>query len=410
VLVKEGFRRPIYCTPATAEVARIVMTDSAEIQQENADYLNRRERAPGAEAVRPLYGVGDVMATLKLLHTTPYNQKTSLGKGVSFTFYNAGHILGSAYIILEWEEGGAKRSLLFTADIGRYHTPILRDPHPLPAPVDLVITESTYGNARHAPIEQIGPDVLDAVKYCIAHRSRLLVPAFAVGRTQTMLWYIQKLIAEGAMPRIPVFVDSPMGVEVTEVHTDFRENYDEQTNAMIGEKELFESSGVIFAKTGEESRRINAQAGPCVIIASSPTCEFGRILHHLKLSVERQHDLVLFTGFIPSGTLGRRIQEGAQRVRILDRWYEVRCQTRTVHGLSAHADSEEMLRFLGPTLKPTTTAFVVHGEELQAETFAARLLAAGVGQAHVPAMESSTVQFHAQSAPHVSTSTVNAEE
>jgi len=410
VLVNAGYGKTIYCTPATAAVARIVLTDSAEIQQENADYLNRRERGPEAEEVKPLYSLGDVSATLRLAKTVPYGQKTALSKSVWFTLYDAGHILGSAYVVLEWEEAGAMRSLLFTADIGRYNTPILRDPHPLAGPVDLVITESTYGNAKHAPIEQIGPDVLDAVKFCIANNSRLLVPAFAVGRTQTMLWYIQKLIADGLMPPIPVYVDSPMGVEVSEVHAHFRDYYDEQTKAMIGEKDLFGSSRVIFAKTGEESRRINHQAGACVIIASSPTCEFGRILHHLKLSVEREKDLVLFTGFIPSGTLGRRIQEGQKKVRILDRWYEVRCQTRTVHGLSAHADAEELLRFLGPALTPKTTAFVVHGEELQAETFAARLLAAGVGQAHVPAMESSTVQFHAQARAEVSTSTVNAEE
>ena len=409
VLLRAGYQGPVYCTPATHGVARIVLTDAAEIQQENADYLNRRGRAPGDEPVAALYTVADIPPLLRLFKHVPYGQRHDLGRGVAFTFYDAGHILGSAYIMLEWNEGGAARKLCFTADVGRYDTPILRDPHPLPGPVDVLITESTYGNARHAPIGQVGPDILDAVNFAIANRSRLLVPAFAVGRTQTMLWYLQKFIAEKAMPQIPIFVDSPMGVQVTHVHDDHPGEYDEQTTAMAGDRELFNAAGVTFAVTGEESRKINHTAGPCVIIASSPTCEFGRILHHLKFSVEREKDLVLFTGFIPHGTLGRRLQEGQKRVRILDRWYDVRCQTRTVHGLSAHADSEELLRFLKPTLTPQTTAYVVHGEEPQSETFAAKLLAAGVGRANVPAMESSAVMFAPPPITDVSPSTIKGE-
>ena len=262
-----------------------------------------------------------------------YGQKTDLGKGVSFTFFDAGHILGSAYVLLEWSEGGKGRTLLFTADVGRYNSPILRDPAPLPGPVDLVITESTYGNVSHGPIEQVEPDFLDAVKFVIDHRSRLIVPSFAVGRTQTMLWYLQKFISEKKIPQIPIFVDSPMGVEVSRVTTQFPDDYDEQTRGMIGSGGIFSLAKVTFASSSDESKQINNQQGPCVIIASSPTCEFGRVLHHLKNSVENPNDMVLFCGWIPPQTLGRRIQNGETRLRIYDQWYDRKCQVRTIHGL-----------------------------------------------------------------------------
>jgi metallo-beta-lactamase family protein len=278
--------------------------------------------------------------------------------------------------------------------------------------MDLVITESTYGNAKHAPMSEVGPQLLEAVKQVVRDRSRLLVPSFAVGRTQTILWYVQKFISEGSIPQIPVFVDSPMGVQASEVYRQFRDNYDEQTRGMIGEKDLFGLARTTFASSSQDSRRINGQSGPCVIIASSPTCEFGRILHHLSMSIEREKDLVLFVGYTPPNTLGRRLQDGARRVRIFDRWYDVKCQVRTIHGLSAHADADELLRFLTPALAPQTTAYVVHGEVPQAETFANRLVAAGVGRADIPAMESSVVTFSPmpERAASVSSTGVRAEE
>jgi metallo-beta-lactamase family protein len=411
VLLRAGYKGPIYCTPGTGAVARIVLSDSGKIQEEDARYLNQRQRGPNAEQVHPLYTSADVPPVIRAFKYVQYSQRTELGNGVAFTFHDAGHIMGSTYVILEWTEAGKARSLLFTADIGRYDTPIIRDPELLRAPVDLVITESTYGNAKHAPMSEVGPQLLAAVKQCVNNKSRLLIPSFAVGRTQTILWYMQQFITSGQMPQIPVFVDSPMGVQATEAYSQFRENYDAETSAMIGTKDLFGLSHVTLASSSDDSRKINGQSGPCVIIASSPTCEFGRILHHLKVSVEREKDLVLFVGFTPPNTLGRRLQDGAKRVRILDRWYDVRCQVRTIHGLSAHADADELLRFLKPTIRQGTGAFVVHGEEPQAETFANRLLAAGIGWAMVPAMESSSVAFAPPPiAPTVSTTDVRAEE
>lgn len=391
--VRGGFKGPIYCTPATAEVSRIVLADSAEIQVEDARYLNKRSRRPDEPPVEPLYRPPDVAGVLRLFRKTPYQQTVQIAPGVQFTFFDAGHILGSAYVLLEWEEGGQPRRLLFTADVGRYHTPILRDPHPLPGPVDHLITESTYGDKVHEPMDQVGPQLLDAVSACIQRGGRLILPAFAIGRTQTLLWYVQKFVSEGTIPSIPIFVDSPMGVQATEAYRAFPADYDQETSELIGKKDLFGLGRITFAASPEQSRKINDQRGPCVIIASSPTCEFGRVLHHLSRSVEEPNDMVVFTGWIPPGTLGRRIQEGARRVRIYDRWYDLRCQVRTIHGLSAHADGDELLKFLGPTLGPWTTAHVVHGEVDQVEAFAQRLVAAGIGQVQAPALNSSIIAY-----------------
>ena len=212
-----------------------------------------------------------------------------------------------------------------------------------------------------------------------------------MGRTQTVLWYVQRFIQEKKIPAIPMFVDSPMGVEVSRVFAQFPECYDKETCEAIGNADLFAASKVTFASSVDQSKAINNTPGPAVIIASSPTCEFGRILHHLTQSLEKPDDMVLFVGWIPPQTLGRRLQDHEKRVRVFDRFYDVRCQVKTIHGLSAHADGDELLRFLGPTLKPATTAYVVHGEIPQAEGFAARLLKAGIGRAIVPAMETSLV-------------------
>ena len=390
-IVRQGFSKPIYCTGATAEVARIVLADAAKIQEEDADYLNRRGRAPGEDETQPLYRSTDAAAVLKLWKRVAYGQKTELGNGVSFTFFDAGHILGSAYVVIEWSENGAPKRLLFTADVGRYNTPIIRDPAPIPGVFDYVITESTYGNKQHGPMDKVAPQLIECVQACIQRGGRLLVPSFAVGRTQTILWYMQRFIQAKQIPAIPIFVDSPMGVEVTEVTAKFKDYFDAETSAAIGTQDLFGGTRVTFASSSQESKNINSQRGPCVIIASSPTCEFGRILHHLKKSVENPNDMVVFVGWVPPGTLGRKLQDGMMRVRIFDRFYDVKCQIKTIHGLSAHADGDELLRFLGPTLKKETTAYVVHGEEDQAEAFARRLLDAGIGRAEVPAMDSSVV-------------------
>jgi metallo-beta-lactamase family protein len=393
VVTRAGFHGPIYCTPATADVARIVLEDAAEIQVEDAIYLNKRSRDPGAKPIEPLYTPRDIPPVVNQFRTVEYGKRTEIGKGLFFTFYDAGHILGSAYVVLEWNEDGQDRRLLFTADIGRYDTPIIRDPHPLEGPVDHIISESTYGDRLHAPMSEVEPQLLDALQFCIENRSRLVVPSFALGRSQTMLWYVQKFIEEKKIPPLPIFIDSPMAIDITKVYVDHYAMYDQQTRDLIGQKDLFGLSRATFTRSRSESQKINSYSGACVIISSSPSCEFGRILHHLKQSIERPNDIVLFVGWTPLRTLGRRLQDGERRLRILDRWYDLKCQVRTLHGLSAHADGEELIRYLKPVIAPDVTAYIVHGEDDQAEGFARRLLAAGIGRTVVPAMETSIIDI-----------------
>ena len=393
VAVRAGFNGPIYVTRASGEVARIVLNDAAKIQMEDVQHLNQRTHPPDDPLPEPLYGIQDIPPVMKLFNRVDYGIKTDLGHDVSFTFFDAGHILGSAYVVLEWSEGNKPRNLLFTADVGRYDTPILKDPVPPPFVMDQIITESTYGNASHGPISEVGPQLLDAVKQVISRKSRLLVPSFAIGRTQTILWYLQKFQKDNAIPRIPIFIDSPMGVEATKVYSQFPGSYDEETGSLIGSGKLFSQSGVTLAVSTDDSKAINRTSGPCVIIASSPTCEFGRVLHHLERSIETPNDLIVFCGYIPPNTLGRRIQNGEKRVRIYDRWYDLKCEVRTIHGLSAHADADELMRFLKPAIGPLTEVYVVHGEVPQAEAFAGRVLAAGAARATVPAMETSLTAY-----------------
>jgi metallo-beta-lactamase family protein len=384
-----GFRGPIYCTAPTNEIARVVLQDSAEIQVEDADYINHRNRVPGQPEVKPLYTPRDVDQITRQFRGVRLGDRFVVGD-IGFTLLEAGHILGSSYVWIDYKEGGATKHVLFTADIGRFDTPIINDPV-LPTKVaDVVITESTYGARKHDSINTIEPQFEALLKATIERRSRLIIPSFAVGRTQTMLWYIAKMIVEGRIPPIRIYIDSPMGVDMTRVYTSHAEYYDGETSKLVKEKDLFGLKGVTLASSGEQSKAINADRGPCVIIASSPTCEFGRVLHHLKNSLERAEDALLFVGWTPPGTLGRRLQDGEKRVRVFDRFYSVKCQVNVLHGMSAHADGDEMMRFLTPAVDERTKAFVVHGEPDQSEHFAQRLIAErGVKSALVPGFESS---------------------
>jgi metallo-beta-lactamase family protein len=390
VLTSRGnYTGPIYCTDATQGVATAVLNDSAGIQEEDAAFLNRRSREPGQPEFRPLYTQQDVNQLRKQFKHAHYNKRVDLGNDVGFTLFDAGHILGSSFVWIDYKSAGKTRNLLFTADVGRFNTPIIGDPQPVPGPADIIITESTYGGRQHKAMTDVEPHLLALAKEIIEKRSRLLVPSFAVGRTQTMLWYFAKFQREGKIPPIKVYVDSPMGVELTHVYEQAPAYYDAQTRNLIGKQDLFGVGNVKLTASVQQSKEINADRGPCVIIASSPTCEFGRILHHLVQSIEKPNDIVLFVGWTPPHTLGRRLQDGEKRVRIYDRFYDVKVSVRTLPGMSGHADGNELVNFLKPALTPQTQAYVVHGEPEQAGIFARRLVReCGVASAVVPAAES----------------------
>jgi len=390
LLTRNGFAGEIYCTEPTASIARIVLEDSAQIQMEDAAYLNRRTRSDDQTHVQPLYTPADLRPLFKLFKYIPLQKRIGIGD-VGVTLFDAGHILGSAWILVDWKtKAGLTRTCLFTADIGRFNTPIINDPHLPFEPADIVITESTYGGRAHNPMNDVEPAFLFLLQETIRKRSRLLIPSFALGRTQTMLWYVEKFILENKIPNLRVYIDSPMGTELTRVYLEHPASYDDQTSKLMKDHDFMRDDNVKLASTGEQSRQINSDSGPCVVIASSPSCEFGRILHHLGRSIEKPQDTVLFVGWTPPGTLGRRLQDGDKRVRIFDRYYDVKCKVTTLPGMSAHADGDEMIRFLKPAVSSKTHAFVVHGEADQSEVFASRLVRElGAAAATVPAMESS---------------------
>ncbi len=379
-LVRQGFRGAIHCTPATRDLMAVMLDDSAHIQQEDADYLNRK-RQKGEPKVLPLYDRADVIRTLRQVESIPYGRTLRLGRGVEAEFHEAGHLLGSAMIHLR----AAGASLTFTGDLGRRGTPILRDPAPVP-PADLLISESTYGGHTHEPAEELGPRLLEVMHRAVERGGKVLIPAFSLGRTQTVLFYLHKLRASGQLPDMPVFVDSPLASEATEVFRLHPECFDEETlNLLEADPDLFGGKHVRYTRSPQESKSLNGRPGPLVIIAASGMCEAGRILHHLKHGVEDPRNSILIVGFQAPETLGRKLVEKRPEVRILDEVKQVRAEVITLNGFSSHADQGDFDAYLNPLASAVKKVCLVHGEPNRAEALAASLRAAGFPEVLIPA-------------------------
>lgn len=377
-LVKLGYEGPIWCTDGTADLLRVMLLDAANIQESDARYLRKK-----GHDVEPLYDTQDVERTLRQLRPVPYGRPTEVLPGVKVEFLDAGHILGAAIVVLDVESGGTRRRVVFTGDHGRKHLPILRDPERIPE-CDVLITESTYGDRQHEKLGDLPEMLARIIDEEMQDGGRILIPAFAVGRTQNIVLYLGRLMDSGRIPRIPVWVDSPMSREATKVMSRHPELFDAETRKILarGEHPFF-FDGVRYVADVEESKSLNGVRSG-VIVAASGMCESGRIVHHLKQTVGRPEDCVLLVGFQAHGTLGRRLLDGAEEVRILGDTFQVRCKVRFMPGLSAHADGDELLagsRHLAATCRQ---AFVVHGEEAPALAYADRLRAAGFRRVEVP--------------------------
>jgi metallo-beta-lactamase family protein len=379
-LVKRGFRGPIYCTPATRDLLAVMLNDSAHIQQEDADYLNRK-RLRGEPRVLPLYERADVLRTLRQVESVPYGRVLRLGRGGTAMFHDAGHLLGSAMIHLKAAGG----SLTFTGDLGRRGTPILRDPEPVP-PADLLLCESTYGGISHEPIDELRLRLLDVVRRAVERQGKVLIPAFSLGRTQTVLYHLHRLRVADQLPEVPVFVDSPLASEATEVFRLHPECFDEEALALIEEDpEMFGGSNVRFTRAPQESRALNDRPGPMIIIAASGMCEAGRILHHLKHGIEDPRNIVVIVGYQAPETLGRKLVEKRPEVRILDEARQVRAEVVTLNGFSSHAGQDDFDSYLGPLAGQVKKVCLVHGELPRAEALATSLKAAGFPEVLIPA-------------------------
>ncbi len=378
-LVRHGFAGPIYCTPVTRALAGVMLGDAAKIQEEDAAYLNRnRER--GEPKVEPLYTGRDVYRTLLQLHAGDYGTPFEVGPEISATFVEAGHLLGSAMVSVHIGE----RRLTFTGDLGRQGVPILRDPAPVP-PCDLLISESTYGGITHEAVDETAERLGDVVRRTVERRGKLVIPAFAVGRTQTIIYFLHQLRDAGQVPDVPVFVDSPMAVRATEVFQAHPEVFDADAQHLLAaHPKLFGGGWVKYVEKVHQSIALNDHPGPCVIISASGMCESGRILHHLKHTIENPNNTVLIAGFQAEHTLGRRIVERRPEVRILGRPYKLRAEVVVLNGLSSHADHGELLRSLGPLAAAGTRVRLVHGEPERAAALADGLRSVGFADVAVP--------------------------
>ncbi|MCA8942955.1 MAG: MBL fold metallo-hydrolase [Planctomycetes bacterium] len=378
-LVKMGYAGDIYCTHATKDLTEILLYDSAHIQAQDAKYLRKKHR----DGFQPPYDEDDVRETVEQLRGKGYNEEFEVIPGVRCEFYDAGHILGSAMVVLRIDDGGRELRIAFTGDHGRKALPVLRSPARLPE-VDVLLTESTYGDRLHDPAPDLQAELGKIVNQEMEDGGRILIPAFSVGRTQNVVYFLGNLIAEGAIPKLPIYVDSPLSTKATKILASYPELYDEETRAILASgRRPFLFEGCRYVASVEESKSLNSLRSG-IIIAASGMCESGRIIHHLKQSIGHKRDTVLAVGYMADGTLGRRLVDGVKEVRLFGEEFQVRCQVRSMRGLSAHADYKEILENLDHLKKSVKQVFVVHGEEPQALKMAERLHDAGFRDVAVP--------------------------
>ncbi len=372
-LVKDGFRGRIYCTAATAEIAKIMLLDSASLQQEDAEFKRKRhqrERRKGPHPGLPLYTMEDALATFPLFSLVAYGNPVQIGDDVEATFHDAGHVLGSSMIRVRLSENGEQRTALFSGDVGRWDKPILKDPT-LFSEADYVLVESTYGNRLHEDTREIDDRLSEVINTIMMRGGNIIVPSFALERAQELLYYLNKLQIDNLIPHLLVFVDSPMAVRVTEVFRNHPELFDKEMAELVRRrKSPFAFSGLKMVSSVGESKAINHVTGTVMVIAGSGMCVGGRVKHHLVANISRGESTILFVGYQAVGTLGRQIIDGAKKVRILGQIHPVRATITQINGFSAHADRSELFRWLSGLKRPPRHLFVTHGEPESAYQFA----------------------------------------
>ena len=382
LLVKEGFHGPVYSTPATRDLSAVMLADAGHIQEKDYEFLRRRGKAsPGSE---PLYSLRDAIAVQDLMVGVPYRRVFYLRKHLALEFHDAGHILGSATVELRVTEGGNQR-IVFSGDIGRSGLPIVRDPEPPSGPIDCLIVEATYADRDHESFSQAEQHLGEAVRRVASRGGKLLIPAFAVGRVQELVYSLHQLYRAGEIPEVPIYVDSPLAVDITTVFRIHPEVFDRRERMIETTNELFDFPLLRYVREVNDSKALNANNGPAVIIAASGMVESGRILHHLAGGIGDHRNLVVFVGFQAEHTLGRRIQDGEKIVRILGQEYERQAEVETISGYSAHADKVELRNWVRRLGGPIRRAFVVHGEAAALKAMAAILRDEGVRDVRIPA-------------------------
>jgi len=386
-LVKNGYRGNIYTTPATRDLCAIMLRDAGYIQESDAEYLNRKLRRQGKPLIEPLYTQEDAAQSMRHFISFHYGRSLPIAPGVTLTFYDAGHILGSALVCLDVDENGQRQRLLFTGDLGRPNYPILKDPA-IPERVNILLTESTYGDRLHGSSGENTAELRDVVNKAYARGGKLIIPAFSVGRTQNIVYALHQLIERREIPELPVYVDSPLSVNATEVFLLHPECYDEETHQFLlktNSQNPFSFSTIHYVREVAQSKKINELEGSAVIISASGMCEAGRILHHLKNNIEQAQNIVAIVGWQAPHTLGRRLVERQTRVRIFGEEYVRRADVHVINGLSAHADRNELLGWYDQVHHDGLEhVFIVHGEGEASLSLAQAIAERGVPHVEVP--------------------------
>jgi len=362
-LVAAGYRGPVYATPPTADLLKIMLLDSAHIQEMEALWKSRKRLRHGEKGVDPLYTISDAEKTLGLIKTVRYEESLNPCRGVKVTFRDAGHILGAALLDMEVEEDGITTRTIFSGDIGRPAQLIVKDPV-TPGEADFLFMESTYGNRDHKSEKDSLDELAEAVSYSYSRGEKVIIPAFAVERTQEMIYCFHLLDRDGRLPKdMPVYVDSPLVIQATEIFRRWAEYFDDEAQALLkAHEDPLTLPQLRLTRTTSESIGINETPGPAVVISASGMADAGRIKHHLRHNLWREGASVVFVGFQAQGTTGRRIVEGAQRVRIFNEDVAVKARIFTINGFSAHAGQSQLIRWLGNFTSPRLQVFLVHGE------------------------------------------------
>ena len=380
-LTKNGFKGPIFCTPPTVELAEVLLKDAAHLQMEDAEYLNRKGLTSHKPAL-PLFDDKDVERALKLFVPVPLGKTHVAAPGISFMFREAGHLLGASSIEMTVEDAqGSSRRILFSGDLGRYNAVLAKDPEPCPD-ADYVLIESTYGNRQH-PVTSVQEQLQTVIARTFARGGILLIPAFAVGRAQQMIWLMDRIVHEQKLRPFPIYIDSPMAVDATRIYARHGEALKDALT-LVGGQSVLNSKWVRLARSREESEALNKVKSPAVIISSSGMLSGGRILHHCRVRLPHPENTLLITGYQGEGTLGRRLIEKASTVRIHKTEVPVLAEVTDLKGLSGHADVNELMRWLSGVKNPPKTVFVTHGEEDAALTLAVKINAGRGFKTHVP--------------------------
>lgn len=389
MLVKMGFSGSIFSTSATRDLCSAMLADSASLQEMDARYVNRQNEKQGLPFIKPLYTLHDVARTMRLFQTVEFERPLQILPGIKMTFKNAGHILGSASVTLEIAEGRAKKkvtALAFTGDLGRKGAAVVQDPDIIDR-ADVLITESTYGGRDHGPMDEARKNLARVVKETANNRGLLIIPAFAVGRTQDVVYHLHELMQSKEIPQMPVYVDSPLATNITEIFRAHPECYDEETEQLLmqdGGDDPFGFNMLRYTRSTEESKKLNNIRRPAIIISASGMCEGGRVLHHLRRNIGDPNTTVLFVGFQAENTLGRKLLRGDKTARIYGEEHEVRARMEKIDGYSAHADEGEMLDFINAIPNRPKRVFVVHGEPDATAAMAAGLARLGIEDIAIP--------------------------